>query len=308
MNYTEVAPTSKSVSIIIPTWHSPTLSSTLSSIKRQIYDLDKVEILVVGQDKFGIASSVDGVSFINADSTVSEARTLGIQASTGRYLVFLDSDCIASEGWLKRLVRRLEEGHDVVGGGIAVHGGSYWATGYNISTFHEFLTSADPGERLYLPTLNLAMQREVAENVGILDPELRRAEDVEWTIRMKAYGYSLYFDPQAQVYHYPKTNLLRIWKKWFSTGYYSWKVRRRHSSLLHYPKYLKYPLLILLGTIPVSLLASGRIFLEQPELVRYIYLGPLIFLTKIAWCLGAASAAGASWLETLCLPKSEHVT
>jgi glycosyltransferase involved in cell wall biosynthesis len=299
------------VSIIIPNLHSPVLGQTLQSVESQDYDLSQVEVFVVGLDCHGLARPMDQVAdrfhVIETDGPVSEARNLGIQASVGRFLVFLDSDCIATEEWLSRLVRDLEQGHPVVGGGVAVPGGSYWATGYNISSFHEFLACAPPGPRPYLPTLNLAMHREVAEQVGSLDEALPRAEDIDWTVRMQEAGYPLYFDPLATVFHQPGTSLRRIWRKWLNTGFCSWEVRRRYADSLSAPAILSHPHLLFLLSPAVATVRAAGIYVKPPALLRYGYTYPTLYLTKLAWCWGAAAAGGADWLRRYLFSGDERM-
>ncbi|MGB9591946.1 MAG: glycosyltransferase, partial [Candidatus Kryptoniota bacterium] len=264
------------ISIIIPVLNSPLIDQTLVSLQRQRFDLDRVEIIIVGlldSEPYARSSAVK-MQFIEADVSVGEARNLGIEASSGKWLVFLDSDCICSEQWLTKLTEHLIEGWPVVGGGVSAYGGSFYATCYNIATFHEFLDILPPGPRNYLPTLNLTMWREVAEKVGPMDRELPRSEDIEWTVRIKKQGYPLYFEPRATVFHCPPTNLRRVLTKWFNTGYCSRTVRQRHPAQLETHWLLNSPA-ILLGISPlIGLIATFRIFCRHPGLLKFFYTFP----------------------------------
>ena len=68
--------------------------------------------------------------------------------------------------------------------------------------FHEQLASQPREEHHYLPTLNLAMKREVVEKVGPLNEALMRGQDIEWTSRMTHAGIHLFFEPAAIVEHH----------------------------------------------------------------------------------------------------------
>jgi len=294
------------VSVIIPVLDSPLVADTLASVKGQEFDLDKVEILVIGLDNLHLVKPDNKVQFIETHGSVSEARNLGIKISSGKWLVFLDSDCVAKKRWLKQLVNRLEEGKPVVGGGVAIHGGNFYATCYNIATFYEFLEVLPPGPRDYLPTINLAMSREVAESVGGMDPLLPRAEDIDWTVRIRMQGYPLFFEPKATVCHCPKTNLRRIWIKWLSGGYCSRIVRQRYSGQLFAPSVLlNHPKFLLTLAPMIAFLAAMRIYWYHPTLLRYFHTWPIVFLTRIAWCLGAAAGAGNSGLRKILFPEGK---
>jgi GT2 family glycosyltransferase len=301
-----VAPTK--ISIIIPLLHSPVIAQTLASVWQQDFDLDTVEVLVVGLDGHHLVLPHPRLQFIETDVSVSEARNIGFRASRGDHLVFLDSDCVASKQWLQRLVGCLEQGRPVVGGGVAVSGGSYYATCYNITTFHEFLDVQMPGQRDYLPTLNLAMHRQVFEGVGELDKSLPRAEDIDWTVRMKARGYPLYFEPRAVIHHIPRTSLGRIWTKWVNTGYCSRDVRQRHPYALESPPILNSAALLIAGSPFIALIAATRIFWRTRALLHYLHTWPVIYLTKLAWCWGAAAEAGTGWLEKIIMPSGKLST
>ena len=160
------------ISIIIPLYNSPIIDKTIESIKNQDFDLTKTEIIVVGKDDLNKVKKDKLVRFIKTDVSVSEARNIGIRESKGDLLVFLDSDCVADEKWLKQLVFQHGKGHSVIGGGVAISGGCYMATCYNIATFHEFLNIFSSGNRNYLPTINMSITRKVANEVGFLKERL----------------------------------------------------------------------------------------------------------------------------------------
>lgn len=297
------------ISIIIPVFNSPLIDQTLNSLRLQEFDLENVEVIVVGLlDSEPCIKPTVRTQFVKADVSVGEARNLGIEISAGKWLVFLDSDCICSKKWLKRLTDRLREGWPVVGGGISIHGGSFYATCYNIATFYEFLDTLPPGPRNYLPTLNLAMWREISEKVGPLDRELHRSEDIEWTIRIKKQGYPLYFEPQATVAHRPQTNLRRVLIKWFNTGYYSRIVRQRYPEHLETCWLLNNPAALCCLSPFIGLFVTLRIFWRYPKLLKHFYTLPVVFLTRVAWCWGASASAGYGFLTKILSPKGHPAT
>jgi glycosyltransferase involved in cell wall biosynthesis len=84
------------ISIVIPTIGRPTLKTTLRSIRRQ--NRGDIEIIVVSDGPLPSAqriARITGATFIEGPRTQSwgnAQRMIGIEAATGRYLMFIDDD------------------------------------------------------------------------------------------------------------------------------------------------------------------------------------------------------------------------
>ena len=286
-------PSVPDVSIIIPNRDSPLIGDTLRSILAQTALERVLEILVVGTDQPGLVIEHDQVHFIRAARplTAPVARNIGIRSARGSYLAFIDADCLAAPDWLAQLLAARRAGHAIVGGGIALEGSGYWQLCYNLTMFHDFLTTTPAGERPNLGTLNLGVSRSVVERVGLFDERLTRSQDTEWTLRMRQAGYRLYFAPQAVVQHRPAISSLRqIVRVWYMTGSFSVWIRRRYRDIIAVPPLARYPALLIAAAPLIGLAVTARIFGRSPHLVRYIHTWPVVWATKVAWCLGAANA------------------
>lgn len=281
------------VSVIIPNLSSPIVDQTVASLHKQTYRATGLETIVIGLDEPGLVLRDENVRFISTRQPVcaAAARNIGIEEAKGRFLVFIDADCVAAPDWLDKLMARHQRGEDVVGGSVWFAADNYWTLCDNISMFHEFLPSRKPGPRPYLPTLNLSVRREVAQEVGKFDESFPGAsgEDIDWTIRIRQLGHELYFEPAAVVYHLPERQTFRsILAHWWRSGQSMVRVRLRYADVLHTPSLVKSPVW-LLGLSPlVSAYVTQRTFLRNPSLLRYLHTLPVVFLTKMAWCLGAA--------------------
>ena len=280
------------VTIIIPSLNSPIIDQVLQKIQQQSAWEYVGELLIVGRDDPGLIQADGRVKLIDTNQPVSapKARNIGIQAATNDLLLFLDSDCLPEPTWLEEHLKAQTTGHLVVGGGVLPEGSNYWSLSYNLTLFHEFYTTAPSGPRQYLPTLNLSVHRQVIEEVGLLNETLARGQDIEWTARMEAAGYSPYFWPQAAVaHHHNRTNFQRVWHDCARSGYHMRQVRLHHSEQMEGPGLLQYRPLVL-GLSPViAAWATGRILWSQPSTFKqYWQTIPAIYLTKIAWCWGAA--------------------
>lgn len=278
------------ISIIIPNLHSPILDQTLESVIAQQTDLP-YEIIVVGKDKYGIVNQFPEVFFIDTGKPVgaSTARNIGIGKAKGEWLVFIDADCIAQPNWLTTLADALAEGWMVVGGGVMTPEEPFWRLVYNLSMFHGELASREEKVHQFMPTLNLAVHREVIENVGLMDESLPRGQDIDWTSRMTLAGYELLFKPKAAVEHLPERKGFKTLRDFvYKSGYYMIRVRRRYPEIFWMPGLLHRPITWrLLGPF-IAFYTTLKIFLKSKEVRQHLRILPYVYLQKLSWCYGAA--------------------
>jgi glycosyltransferase involved in cell wall biosynthesis len=104
------------VSVVIPTYNSEkTLAKCLESIKNQTYK--NVEIIVVdsySKDKTIEIAKRFGVKVLQTDWKLLGARYLGFKKSIGDVILLLDSDQILERTAIKRAVKLLNIGYDML--------------------------------------------------------------------------------------------------------------------------------------------------------------------------------------------------
>lgn len=279
------------VTIIIPSLNSPLIAQTLESLCTQTVVSHIDEVIVIGLDTAGLIQPHPLVRFIDTGSPVTApvARNIGIREAHGNYLAFIDADCIARADWLEHLLAQQTAGYPVVGGSVAFRSHPYLQLCYNLTMFHEFLVTAPAGTRANFGTLNLCVARDVVEKVGLMNEDLDRGQDTEWTLRMRRYGYTLTFTPDAVVTHLPQVQSLRkILATWHKSGMFNAWVRRQYQDLIAPAPFDGLPLVQRLLAPAVALAVTARIFLRDPRLLRYIHTSPVLFATKVAWCWGAS--------------------
>jgi GT2 family glycosyltransferase len=281
------------ISVIIPNLHSPIIDQTLDALHQQTVDLSQVEVLVVGLDGPGLVQEDDLVRLVSSGAPASPAanRNHGIREAQGEILCFTDADCVPRPDWLARLIAPYDDAAvSVVGGGVIFASDNYWTTCDNLSWFHEFLASAPMGAREHLASLNLSLRREVIETVGPFDERYPHAagEDADWTVRMRRAGYQLYFVPGAVVEHRPRRSDLRaVWRHAYNFGRYSTRINPAHSDWRESSYFLRHWPLLLLCSPLLAAGATARIFLADRATWRWWPTWPGIWLSKLAWCLGA---------------------
>jgi GT2 family glycosyltransferase len=145
-----------------------------------------------------------------------------------------------------------------------------------------------PGLRPYLCTANLSVRREVIARSGCFEPGRSRAEDLDWTTRLRGLGYRLYFEPTALIQHNPVRYTPRaVWRHWVDDAPHTLRVRLRHARLMATPQLTRWRWPFLWLAPLIAAWATVRTFRHPRTLALYWHGLPLVYLTKLAWCWGA---------------------
>ncbi|TFG67246.1 MAG: glycosyltransferase [Anaerolineales bacterium] len=285
------------ITIIIPNLNSRMIDRTLQSILDQNYDLECVEVLVVGLDSPNLVREDKRVHLISTGHQVSPAvaRNIGLKMAKGNIICFTDADCLVSPDWLTQMTAPIFAGEaEVVGGSVRFSQENYWTLVDNLSWFHEFLDSKPAGDRKILPTLNICFYRDVFDKTGYMNENFPSAggEDAEWTTRMRQNNLHLHFIPQAYVRHCPPRNSFKdVWRHAVKYGRHSVLVNPKFSHYIKPSVFISNRWLLLTFILPISFIACSRIYMRDRSLWHLLYTFPGVFITKIAWCIGAANHA-----------------
>ncbi len=128
---------------------------------------------------------------------ISLARNIGVLQARGEFLVFIDSDCVFDDNYLKNLIRTHNK-QDVIKGKIDYTlGRSAFDRNYSwLRTYFNDNYKLSP----YTP--NLIINKKIYNKVGLYNEELSGAEDSEWSQRFKEYNeYNLVYSPNLSVSH-----------------------------------------------------------------------------------------------------------
>ena len=287
------------ISVIICTYNRGYfLKRVVLSLARQTLKPDQFEIIVVddgSQDDTPfvcdtLRGKLSNLKYIStgANHGLAHARNLGIQAASGKYILFTDDDCIPATDWVERLSIALES-NPIVAGTVASPVNDYVKLCHNISVFHAFMPGRKPGLVQFIAGANMGFWRSVIEELSGFQEDLRTAQDMEFILRARLEGFKIYFVPGAIVTHDPeRLSVADIFRYSSEHASVTILLRIRYNSLLKSPFILRSSLFTLLVAPIIALKVTFEIYLRNFRLAKFFWTAPLVYMLKLAWCWGAA--------------------
>ncbi len=274
-------------SVIIPVYNRPDeIRQLLESLSEQTFKDFEVVIVEDGsslkcENELGPFRDRLSLSYhYQENAGQGMARNAGMGLARGNYFVFFDSDCIIPPSYLAVVKAAIESR------GLDAHGGpddagkdfSNWqkAMSYSMTSF--FTTGGIRGKmndpkKYQARGYNMGVSRKVYEDLGgFLDPN--RAEDIEFSMRIKKAGYHLELIPEAVVMHKRKNTLASFFRQSYQFGRNRAFIRKFHSDavkLVHL-----FPLMFLLVTLLMPIL-----FLFFPALFGIGWIMWLVWVSAI---------------------------
>ena len=227
------------------------LKDCFSSILKQTYPQDKIEIIMVDNNSTDdsialVTKSYPSIKVIkNGDNNYCKANNLGFKKSKGELIIFLNNDTIVKKDWLINLTKvaltHPEAG--AVGSKILLEDSRINSTGHREQPHYYY---ADEGfkendmkqydskkEVESVCGCSVMYKKSCLEDIGGFDEDfIMYCEDVDMSIRCKKKGWKLFFAPQSVVIHkYNGSGNLELQEKF---------VERNRLLLIakHYPKAL----------------------------------------------------------------------
>lgn len=137
------------------------------------------------------------------------ARNYAVKQAKGEILVFTDSDCKPTSGWLTAIRENVKSGVVIAGKiQIEIENNGLWEHFDTIAHLNSEKNAA--GNRV--ATANMAVLREDFEKIGLFEQRFSGG-DYEWSMRAVASGMKVVFVPEALVYHPSRKTFAEILKK-----------------------------------------------------------------------------------------------
>ncbi len=203
------------VSVVVCTYNGErTLDQCLASLRA--LDYPDYEVIVVNDgstdDTRAVLARHPCVRTIHQENLgLSAARNVGLQASTGEIVAYIDSDCFADADWLTFLIDQLERtGAAAVGGPNLTPPGDWLSASVAASPGQPAHVLVDDQTAEHIPGCNMAFRRAALEAINGFDIQFRTAgDDVDICWRLQHDGYWISFAPGALVWHHRRTSPAR---------------------------------------------------------------------------------------------------
>lgn len=275
------------------------IESAIATVFHQDYPGKKELILALGPSTDGtddivarLAAADPRISTVrNPEIDIPVGLNLAIRASRYPVIVRVDAHSELEPGYTSRALATLERTKAANVGGIMHARGktpfqAAAARGYN-SRFglggarYHGSGEEGPAESAYLGVF----RRDVLAEVEYFDESLRRGEDWELNLRIRAAGHTVWFDPALKVTYWPRESWSKLARQFCATGIWRGELVRRYRGRNPW-RFFVPPVLVL------NVLASAILFVLQvagvvegwPSAVAsVVYLGPLAYILLVLW-------------------------
>lgn len=232
------------VSCVIATHNRKTIYKAIESIIQQSHSVE----LIVVDDGSNPAVCKEGTNIIRNSYPrgLSVCRNIGLGASSGEIVAFMDDDAWAKEDWIEQLVESFEKGADIVGGMVVPVWERPRPRWLKDSTLH--LLAINIQSRCILGC-NFAIRRDLLERLNYkFEEKLGRkynnlvvGDESELFIRVQGEGYKHLFNESAVVYHLVTKERIRfsyVLRRNFWEGRTESRRHRVRSHLIYYIMWL----------------------------------------------------------------------
>lgn len=290
MNYQTNNPV---ISVVVPCRnHAEELQRCLQGLTRQVVD-HPYEIIVVDSANdptvANVVAKFCGVRLVRsrAGLLAGGARNLGAEHATGRYLAFIDADCIPEPGWLAAAVSALDQGAQFIGGAILdAYPFHPIAVADNLLQFVDFHPNRPNGAASYFPGCNIALSQTNFQILGGFPIDVPTGQDVLFSSKAaQQWSNRICFVSEMRVRHSGRTYLREYWQHQEKFGY-----ARGYLNIQLHPIYRRLGGLTILA-LPIAMKRLVYITLRTIQwnplgLIKIIFLLPILLIGLFAWTKG----------------------
>lgn len=279
------------ISIIIPTYRRPEhLLQCLAAVSAQEYPPERFETIVV-DDGGGLPREEverrwpDGAHLVllsQAHAGPAAARNRGATRARGRFLVFIDDDCVPPSRWLRSLEARLTADPDTLVGGLLVNTQTDNVLAIASDLLIQYLfgyCNPDPDSATFLVSGNMALSAQRFHDLGGFDRRFTFAggEDREFCSRWMRAGRRAVYSSESLVYHRHPMTLGAFFRQHFNYGRGASRFRQARAKVTAVEGRIeRWPFYLGLFRLPF----------DQGFQVRAPLLAGLLFLSQLLSTLG----------------------
>jgi len=195
------------ISVIVPALNEESvIGRCMASLKQQKLPASLFEVILVDNGSTDrtreIARSFDGSPCLTilerSGVRISSLRNFGAATARGKFLAFLDADCVAPRHWLPQIADLLRaDDFRIVGAQYRIPKSSSWVA----RAWYGDLWRLKDGPVSYVPGGDLAISRELFMNLGGFDETIVTSEDTEFCERAAASSVRIIAIPSLSVVH-----------------------------------------------------------------------------------------------------------
>lgn len=236
------------ISVIIPTYNRvDTLNKCLQHLENQSIGIENYEVIIVDDCSIdntpefceNYVSKVENVRYIRNEKNSGQAttRNVGVRASKGDIVLFLDNDLLASNIFLEAHLNlyKAKQNENIA----IVSDVTYQSEDLDKTNFGRFIQSRAIGYRSekYMSGIDFSdipsnffagggssCKKEDAFKIGLFEEGLKKygSEDELFGYRLKKAGFKIVFCSEAKLIHYDSNIFPNYWKiKFVELGRYS---------------------------------------------------------------------------------------
>lgn len=264
-------------SIIVPAYNAEkTVSACIHSLIYQNAGGISYEIIVVDDGSWDQTGATvrqyPKVRYLRqSNQGPARARNYGAEVARGKILLFTDSDCEASSGWLRQMIKPFEDPQVAAVKGAYLTRQKEWVAKIVQAEYEGKYRKMLKEKTIdFVDSYSAAFRKEIFNRAGGYDTGFPNAsvEDQEFSFRVWRLGHKMVFNPEATVYHRHAATLKAYVAKKFKIGYWKVRVLKRHPDKMlgdsHTPQTLKAEMLLSCLGLPLlavsALLGSEILF------------------------------------------------
>ena len=193
------------------------MNEKLEKYANTISKLKNLEVIIIA-DKYKSEYKGNGFKiFLSKINNISHKRNLGAEKSSGKYLIYNDSDILANHDYFNKIFYLIKKKPELnLFGGPNIHKNdknfitkliSHCYKCFTTSGFNNFLNKDNGLSNKFvnfLPTCNLIIKKKAFEDIGKFNTKLITGEDIDFCKRAIRKKYKIIFITELGVTHITK--------------------------------------------------------------------------------------------------------